>query len=199
MKVPLEEFPLSVAVPHHCGPCPLAVTTQLAFHNPKRNSEESRTGQKSTRRPASRSTNCSPKSRCRNIRSCKIRLGSTERALLDLKPGRIQSLTKMRTAQDSLPGGGALNHWPKPGFVASLYQLPINQILAPTCTTQPKQGRTSSLTVVEAEARTAEKGCHRRALNRIPDDKSSVLQAALVLRRVPDGQKHRIRRRRQGD
>ena len=53
--------------------------------------------------------------------------------------------------------------------------------------------------MVEAEARTAEKGCHRRALNRIPDDKSSVLQAALVLRRVPDGQGHLIRRRRQGD
>jgi len=31
MRIPLEEFPLSVAVPHHCGPCPLAVTTQLAF------------------------------------------------------------------------------------------------------------------------------------------------------------------------
>jgi len=85
------------------------------------------------------------------------------------------------------------------GSVTSLYQLPINQILAPTCATQPKQGRLSSLAVVEAEAWTAEKGCHRRALNRIPDDKSSVLQAALVLRRVPDGQGHLIRRRRQGD
>jgi hypothetical protein len=171
------------------------------FHNPKRNSEESRTGQKSTRRPASRSTNCSPKSRCRNICSCKIRLGSTERALLDSKPGRIQSTPHQDAHGTRFPSGWwrARPLAETKGSVASLYQFPIIQIPALTCTTQPKQGRSSSLTVVEAEARTAEKGCHRRALNRIPDDKSSVLQAALVLRRVPDGKGHLIRRRRQGD
>lgn len=145
MRIPLEEFPLSVAVPHHCGPCPPVVTTQLAFHTPRRRSEELRPGQNLTRSSASRSPNPILEASAETPAPCEICLGKQNVRCLNPPQDESRFLPRFCTALAPLPSVASRRLFGRNQRSSLPCQMSINQLLAPTLTTLPKQGRKSTL------------------------------------------------------